>query len=523
MAADDTSTPHSAAPGPASGPGSSRFFGWMRGLGIVRGNGWIGGVCGGVAARLGIDPLIVRGIVVVIAVLGGPAFLLYAAAWLLLPDAQDEIHLERMISGHLEPAIIGIAVLVLFSLLPFAQGFWWAGAQFWGDGSVFAAVGRTMWTLLVIAVIVAVVIWAARTGRMSSRGDGPSSRTASASAAAPGTPSDTDAPSPTGHQTSWFSGTPAPGYGTPSAVGEPTAPTPPTASATADELSDWRARQDAWKVEHAQWRAGQQADERAVRQQRSAEIRAQSMAMSAQAAEARRQRRLANPRTSAGYVGVALGVGLLAGGAGAAIALSTPDVSDYAVTIGLASATLVTGLAIVLAGALRRRSGFLSFVAILLVAASVLTALPPRGRDFTLLYASYGNPAAVRSYQPIGSTNISLDDTARVGTPIDVQQWVGSINVFVSGDITVRVIVTQADGRSSVTANTDDADGKTTSVTPTRERLAHGAIRSIVTLGNAATPDVTVRVEQSVGSVSVERYATASPTPGPTATTPSTK
>src|SRR6185437_4808787 len=97
---------YGSASGSASGAGSARFFGWLRSLGITRRGGWVGGVCSGVAARLGIDPIIVRGIAVVVAVLGGPAFLLYAAAWLLLPDARGDIHLERLIKGHFDPPII---------------------------------------------------------------------------------------------------------------------------------------------------------------------------------------------------------------------------------------------------------------------------------------------------------------------------------------------------------------------------------------------------------------------------------
>ncbi|CAN5229805.1 hypothetical protein BH09ACT5_BH09ACT5_21120 [soil metagenome] len=73
---EDTATPPPAPPPAAPRQAEARFFGWMRGLGVRREPGWIGGVCAGIAARLGIDPLIVRGIAVVVAVLGGPAFLL---------------------------------------------------------------------------------------------------------------------------------------------------------------------------------------------------------------------------------------------------------------------------------------------------------------------------------------------------------------------------------------------------------------------------------------------------------------
>ena len=99
-------------PGDSTPPpelGSNRFFAWLRGLGISRQPGWIGGVCAGIAARLGIDPLIVRGIVVVLAILGAPALLLYAAAWLLLPDYKDRIHLEEAFRGKFDAPVIGSA------------------------------------------------------------------------------------------------------------------------------------------------------------------------------------------------------------------------------------------------------------------------------------------------------------------------------------------------------------------------------------------------------------------------------
>src|SRR5665213_2958017 len=88
-------TPSSPYGGPRTGLSGrdTRFFDWMRGLHLIRTDGWIGGVCSAIANRLGIDPLIVRGIVVVAAILGAPVLLLYAAAWALLPDAEGRIHL----------------------------------------------------------------------------------------------------------------------------------------------------------------------------------------------------------------------------------------------------------------------------------------------------------------------------------------------------------------------------------------------------------------------------------------------
>jgi phage shock protein PspC (stress-responsive transcriptional regulator) len=81
---------------PANGGG---FFGWVRNMGLVRDNGWLGGVCGGIAERLGINPTIVRVITVILAFFAGSAILLYLAAWLILPDRNDHIHLEHLMNG----------------------------------------------------------------------------------------------------------------------------------------------------------------------------------------------------------------------------------------------------------------------------------------------------------------------------------------------------------------------------------------------------------------------------------------
>ncbi|MCU1425623.1 MAG: hypothetical protein JWM51_1914, partial [Microbacteriaceae bacterium] len=140
----------------------NRFFAWMRSLGLTREPGWIGGVSSGIAMRLGIDPLIVRGILVVVAVLGGPALLLYAAAWLLLPDRNDKIHLEEVFHGRIESPIAGIGALVFLSILPVTQGFWFAGSSYWGQPYWGASFGRALWTVVLLGLLVWFIVWVAR-------------------------------------------------------------------------------------------------------------------------------------------------------------------------------------------------------------------------------------------------------------------------------------------------------------------------------------------------------------------------
>lgn len=69
-----------------------KFFSIVRGLGLRRGpQRWLGGVCGGIAARLNVDVAYVRIAFLLFALLPGPAFVSYLAAWALLPDQQNAI------------------------------------------------------------------------------------------------------------------------------------------------------------------------------------------------------------------------------------------------------------------------------------------------------------------------------------------------------------------------------------------------------------------------------------------------
>jgi phage shock protein PspC (stress-responsive transcriptional regulator) len=53
-----------------------------------RDNRWLGGVCGGFAEYFGVDPNLVRLLVVLGTILGfGSLVIAYVAAWILMPEA----------------------------------------------------------------------------------------------------------------------------------------------------------------------------------------------------------------------------------------------------------------------------------------------------------------------------------------------------------------------------------------------------------------------------------------------------
>ena len=62
----DPDAPAVGGPGTGTPRGADRFLLWVAGLGVARSEGWLGGVAAGIAARLRIDPLIVRGVLVAV-------------------------------------------------------------------------------------------------------------------------------------------------------------------------------------------------------------------------------------------------------------------------------------------------------------------------------------------------------------------------------------------------------------------------------------------------------------------------
>ncbi|MGH1549465.1 PspC domain-containing protein [Leifsonia poae] len=381
MSQNDQTRPVGTPGNPYGGPQSgfagrgTRFFDWMRGLGVVRADGWLGGVCAGIAYRLGIDPLIVRGIVVVAGILGAPVLLLYAAAWALLPDRDGRIHLQSLFEGDFEPPIVAIGVMVLLSLLPWTSGLWWTHGAFWDVSAWGDVVGRVVWTLVVVGAVVALIVVGVR--RADERAAG-TARAAYSSPAPASTPSPVDGAAATASTApDATASTTAPTVPMPSTVAEadtvqldiaaePTPPPAPQQGATTEEVADWQQRQAQWRADHAAWKARLAADMRAVKAQRSAELRSQVAVATAEAAARREAYRAANPRVGAAIGWLTVGLALVAGSLVAIVWPQLTDVARYTTAAGLAAATVVVGLVVLIAGLARRRSGFLIFLGILL-------------------------------------------------------------------------------------------------------------------------------------------------------------
>ncbi|NKX53531.1 PspC domain-containing protein [Arthrobacter mobilis] len=135
---------------PPARPASNSFFAWLRNLGIVRGEDrWIGGVAAGTARRTGLDPVLVRGLFILLAVFGGTGVLLYGLAWALLPEPDGRIHAEEAGRRRWSAGMTGAVIVTVLGLVNTPFGIFGPDGRFRGAG----------WAVLWTAAIIALVVW----------------------------------------------------------------------------------------------------------------------------------------------------------------------------------------------------------------------------------------------------------------------------------------------------------------------------------------------------------------------------
>lgn len=379
-------TDATAASPPPRPPLSTGFFGWLRSLGITRRNGWVGGVAAGIAARMGVDPLIVRGIFVVAALLGFPALFVYAVCWMLLPDEHGVIHLENLFRGRVDPPTFAAGIVVLVGVVPIVP--WLLQSLFWPVASVFpviewsGSVGSAMLSLALLGLIIGLIVAAVRGRRRRRRGDADASPTPS--------PSDADAtsaafvapPAPAWTGAEMTAAQPDPPFAAASAadpadsvmVDTSTAASSDTDLTETPEFAQWREQHEAWLGQHEAWRQSQADADLAARERAQAETVAAVAERNRLYDEARARRKATKPRTSFAYV---VGVIALAAIAAAVTALVLADHGAMSATAAaLFVATIVCATGMVVAGILRRRSGFLTGAAIVALLAALSAGVP---------------------------------------------------------------------------------------------------------------------------------------------------
>ena len=429
-------------PQPTTG---ERFFAWMRGLGIQREKGWIGGVAAGIAVRIGIDPLIVRGILVVLGIVGAPVLLVYGAAWLLLPDTDNEIHLERAIKGHFDAPLAAIGVVIVLGLLPIAPGLWF-GVNLWPE-----ALGRVIWTVALIGLAVWFVVWIAQ---RNSQG----------------------AATPTGGA----------------------APTPPPSTAPASEFAEWRAQQAAWREENAAFRK-KEADAKA------AAWRVRNEEMQARHREATAERQAAYRASSPHPLWslLAIGVALVAGGVAALIA-GNGTIEVPQLLTGLAVAVAVLGFAVIINGVRGKRGGGPSGLAGFLILPLIFVLVVPQVSSVRFSGDSVVTPVDLPGSRPdfyfVGSGDLTVDlrdfyDGDEGTQSDDVYVFVGNGNVDVLLPEGENVTLRSAIGRGDTYFT--DADGETHEFSGYRPEVSTDSDRRVELRLFVGNGDVTLIEEKN--------------------------
>lgn len=457
----------------------------MRDRGIPRRHGWIGGVCAGLAARMGVDPLVVRGIFVVAAVLGFPALFIYVIAWALMPDEDGRIHLEQLFRGRFDPAMIAIGIGLLLSLVPagpwalgllspFGEGYLgggpWYSLPFGGPVSGIGIVVG----LIFVGLLVWLIVWAARNtsarrgfaAQMDASTPGSGSGEAASTSADPwaasaqgpwavpareGSSSPQDAPAAYSAGPD-FAYAPVPSAGAavefappadgalaqaeaasaPTDTSDETAPPTPPAATTLPptDVDQWREQQREWRGQHDAWRRQQADADRVVRDQLRAERAAANAVFAAESNRRRAERRAANPRASGAFVLAVIGACLVLGagvGLFAAHNASSSDIARLAPAIGLLVAAAAAALGMVIAGAFRRRSGFFAFLTVTLLVLGLSAPALADNRSILLGDAYIGGTRSAEFVQPWGTLQIELRDTILMpaGDALDVVKGSG--------------------------------------------------------------------------------------------------
>ncbi|MEW1820126.1 PspC domain-containing protein [Arthrobacter sp. NPDC080031] len=154
--------PNYAVPAPPQ-----NFFNWIRSQGISRGRDrWMGGVASGIAHRFGIDPLIVRGIFIILTLFAGIGILLYGLTWALLPEPDGRIHALEAGAGRWSAGMTGALITTIIGLPSLGHGVWG-----WG----WNGVPGILWTLFWVGGIIYLVYFLvqrskARNGRQTPAG-----------------------------------------------------------------------------------------------------------------------------------------------------------------------------------------------------------------------------------------------------------------------------------------------------------------------------------------------------------------
>jgi phage shock protein PspC (stress-responsive transcriptional regulator) len=438
------------------------FFGWIRNLGLRRGQErWIGGVGSGIAHRLGIDPVIVRGLLVLLALFFGVGLLAYGVAWALLPEPDGRIHVEEVAHGHWSSGMTGAAIFTLVGLVGPGRGF------FIGTGN-----GWFPWPILWIGPVVALVIWAMNRDKARSprNRDGHTGDGAWTSGPQPYRPAQ---PSAGGSQYPAAAGDA--GY-----LGDAGYPVAPSYQGPQQDLSG-RVNERIERKLGPEGPLGPSGQRRPLKGEAS---------MGSLRTAGRRH-------NHPGAAAVAVSTGLAVLIAGAVLLLNTSGLlplGGYAAATAWAAGAITLGFGIVVSGLRGRTSGSLGFFAVvaLLVAGSL--SLIPHSSSWTLAQNGSWSPASISSAEDgysiaMGRGDISLtglEASAPLSQDVVVPVNLAAARVDVALPANIPVSIQSELAATQISVNGQDSSAATVGKSTTAVNTTAPGHRIILQLHGAA-------------------------------------
>ncbi len=499
-AADPSQSSQPSQPGPPDGrPGLTRFFDAIRGTGLHRSqHRVVGGVCGGIAERTGIDPTVVRVVAVVLAIFGGIGGLLYGLAWLLLPEPDGRIHGEQVLHGKVDAGAIGAIIVTLLSFGGPSGGHWGLG---WGwHSGLFGLLWGITGTAVVIAVVVLVVYLAVR-GRGSGT-PGPGSAGYSGYPGYPGGPGYSGGPGyPPAPQPAQSPAAPT----DPSAADNPAPPAPPTGATGSAATSQPGPAMTATYPAYGG----------------AATLTAPApvppyVGGAAPVAPTRTRR-----PSLGGFAALVGGLALV--GAGLAVVITrNGDYSVSTAAIAWAVALGIIALALIIGGVLGRRSGIVTLFALIALIGTIGASIVPKADHTQLVGEGTWRPVTAAEASGgfalgIGHATLDLSDLAQTplsaADPITVKATVGIGQLTVKVPEGISVLVRTSAGAGSlpkpqavtVTTNSQNVhDGSQFAGNDDHGNLGGASIKRTVTVG-AGAPQLIVDAKVGVGEIDIQQ------------------
>lgn len=403
--------PHHYGPTPPpAGSQPENFFDWIRSQGIHRGRErWVGGVASGIAGRFGVDPLIVRGILIVLTVFAGVGVLLYGIAWALLPEPDGRIHVQEAAAGRWSSGMTGALITTIIGFPSLGTGVW--GWDRYG-------VGPFIWTVFWVGGVIYLIYYLTQRnkprngvtplspGPQAGGPAGPAYPQAAGTASTLSTPATPTAPFAT---TGYGASTALPRYGE-STVPGPGWGAPPPSGSVPPPGGGYRPVPAGGSVPPAKPR---------------------------------------NFGPGAPAVAVTAGLALLVGGGIKALDVANViDLGTSSNAVVWASAAVVLGLGILIAGLRGRTSGILGFfAAVALIVGGIFNVLPngdrfrPQNADWSpvSIEQALGGFDITAGTGTVDLTGISLNPPLKTDLVVPIDATASNLTVVIPTSVPVEV------------------------------------------------------------------------------------